>query len=76
MSLMAYSLNGNTEVEAVFDNVSVSASGNIASGLIVDEAQLPDQQQSYTGLDQFGSIAIFPNPANDQTQIALDGFEE
>lgn len=76
MSLMAYSLNGNTEVEAVFDNVSVSASGNIASGLIVEDAQLPDQQQSYTGLDQFGSIAIFPNPANDQTQIALDGFED
>lgn len=76
MSLMAYSLNGKAEVEAVFDNVSVSSSGNLASSLIVDEAQLPDQQQSYTGLDQFASITLFPNPANEQTQIALEGFED
>ncbi len=76
MSLMAYSLNGNAEVEAVFDNVSVSSSGNLASSLVVDGTQLPDQQQSYTGLDQFGRITLFPNPANEQTQIALEGFED
>ena len=76
MSLMAYSINGSTEVEAVFDNVRVSGSGNIASSLIVDDTELPDPQQSYTGLDQFGSISIFPNPASEQTQVALDGFQD
>ena len=73
---MAYSLNSNTAVEAVFDHVRVSSSGNIASSLIADDTPLPDQQQSYTDLDQLGNITLFPNPANEQTQIALDGFQD
>ena len=77
LGMTAYSSNGSSEVEAVFDNVSISASGSLAGGLI-DDTILPTELQGYSTVNELepGDINIFPNPASQQAQILLDGFQD
>jgi|GEM_PF-5128945 len=75
IGMMAYSTNGSSTVDAVFDNVSFSGSG---SSLIDNNNSLPD---SFTAFDteleiEQPDVNIFPNPSNGQSQIELNGFQE
>nr|MBX2872148.1 HYR domain-containing protein [Saprospiraceae bacterium] len=75
VGMMAYSTNGSSEVEAVFDNVSFSGSG---SSLIDNNTSLPN---TFTAFDsdlelEQPDVNIFPNPSNGQSQIELNGFQE
>lgn len=75
IGMMAYSSNGSSTVDAVFDNVSFSGSG---SSLIDNNNSLPN---SFTAFDtdleiEQPAVNIFPNPSNGQSQIELNGFQE
>lgn len=75
IGMMAYSSNGSSTVDAVFDNVSFSGSG---SSLIDNNNSLPN---TFTAFDtdltiEQPDVNIFPNPSNGQSQIELNGFPE
>ncbi|NRB51757.1 MAG: HYR domain-containing protein [Saprospiraceae bacterium] len=79
LGMMAYSLNGSAVVEAVFKNVSLSGSGTLAGGILGDPSSItPEDLQAWSKLGDVenGTIEIFPNPAYNQAQIVLDGFED
>lgn len=77
LGMTAYSLNGSAEVEAVFDNVSITSSGSLAGG-VGAQTNAPGQLLAYdiAGNIGNGEVDIFPNPANNETQIVLNGFED
>lgn len=75
--MMAYSLNGSAEVDAVFDNVSFSSSGNV-SGVVNDDTSIYDDLHANTTVGNIGNgnMIISPNPASSEIQIRLDGFQD
>ncbi|NET38487.1 MAG: HYR domain-containing protein, partial [Cyanothece sp. SIO1E1] len=79
VGMMAYSLNGGTEVEGVFENVSLSGSGTLAGGIVGDPSSItPEGLHAWgtAGNIGNGTIDIFPNPASDQTQLVLEDFQD
>ena len=81
VGMTAYSLNGNAKVEATFEDVTFSGSGTVAGGVFndgtnggLDPAGL--QAWGTVGNVGNGTIEVFPNPASNQAQIVLDGFED
>lgn len=81
VGMTAYSLNGNAEVAATFEDVTFSGSGSLAGGVLSDN---PDGGFTPQGIQAWGTVGdvgngtidIFPNPASNQAQIVLDGFED
>lgn len=72
VDMMAYSLSGSAEVEATFDQVSITGGGSS----YVDNTTLPG---SFTQLDtdiELGQaeLNIFPNPSRGVSQLELNGF--
>ena len=72
VDMMAYSLNGSAEVEATFDQVSITGGGSS----YIDNTTLPG---SFTQLDTDidlgqAELNIFPNPSNGVSQLELNGF--
>jgi len=79
IGMMAYSLNGSAEVKAVFENVTLSASGTLAGGLSGDPTTiLPEGLQAWGTAGDVGAstIEVFPNPASNQAQLVLEGFQD
>ncbi len=74
VDMMAYSLSGSAEVEATFDQVSITGGGSS----YIDNTTLPG---SFTQLDtdiELGQaeLNIFPNPSNGVSQLELNGFAD
>ncbi len=79
IGMMAYSLNGSAEVKAVFENVTLSASGTLAGGFSGDPTTiLPEGLQAWGTAGDVGAstIEVFPNPASNQAQLVLEGFQD
>ncbi|MEZ5039669.1 MAG: LamG-like jellyroll fold domain-containing protein [Saprospiraceae bacterium] len=76
LGMMAYSLNGSAEVKAVFDQVSFEGDGGTNS--LVDNATLPNTLEIVGAIDPIenGALNIFPNPAKNQVQMVLEGFQD
>ncbi len=81
VGMTAYSLNGGAQVSATFEDVTLSGNGSLAGEVISDNA---DNGLNPEGIHAWGTagnigngtIEVFPNPASDQAQIVLDGFED
>ena len=74
VDMMAYSLSGSAEVEATFDQVSITGGGSS----YIDNTTLPG---SFTQLDtdielEQAELNIFPNPSNGVSQLELNGFAD
>lgn len=77
--MMAYSLNGSAAVEGVFEQVTYSGSGAVASRILDDSTFITAeglQAVETTGETGTGMISVFPNPASDRTQLVLEDFQD
>lgn len=72
VGMMTYSRNGSAEVEAVFEDVSITGNG-ISSFVNNNTTTIPT---SNVEVGNIGDINIFPNPVSDQAQIVLKGFQD